>query len=610
MTGKTTNTILVLMLIGIALGAALGFLIPGVMLSVSVIGELFVSALQLIVMPLIVTGIIAGVASLGRVRRLGRPLITALVYFVGTTALAVGIGLVLAMFILPGGGVSTAGAALPREMAALKSTGISDILLSFIPTSLPQAVIEGQYLGMIVFSLFFGGVLATLGARGRLVGDFVRGVREVILRLVYVILYAAPIGLLSVAGTIVAKNSGSLGELSGSLSYYLLTLGAGLLIHTIIVLPVILRFLGHRSPLGYFRNMTPALSTALATGSSAVAFPLTYTGVVDKNRVDSRAGALALPLGMTMNLNGTAMYVVIAALFIAQAFGMSLSALQIILIAVVSILVSLGAASIPHAGIFLLVFVLRAGGFPPEAYAGIGLIVAVDWLFDRFRAVVNVWGDAVGAAVVATALETEVPRERGATRAQPRKAVPTKKVMHVPAGSRESDREKVPPTPRPRRDRGRPPGAADQRDRTRTPTAGAARGPSRPQRRTEPATHDRPSRQRTERKREPRRVDSPGPASAMTREERAPSTPTETKPAVPSITPSEDVVPSREATKPVPPPAEAPAPEYGRRKARRGRVVKNGQPPASQDEPKTSNGQEEFPLDDISFGRRKKKRHR
>ena len=608
MTRKTTNTILLLMLAGVTLGAALGYYVPDFMLAISVIGTLFISALQLVVMPLIVAGIIVGVASLGEARRLGRPLITTLAYFVVTTALAVGIGLGLAMLLLPGWGVSTIGATLPTEVARLKSTGFSDFLLAFIPTSLPQAVIEGQYLAIIVFSLFFGGVLATLGQRGRVVVDFFKGISEVVLKLVYLILYVAPIGLFSVVGTVVARNSGSLGELSGSLSYYLLVLGAGLLIHSVIVLPLLLKFVGRRSPLGYFGNMVPALSTALATGSSVAALPVTYAGVVDKNKVDSRAGALTLPLGMTMNLNGTAMYLAIAALFVAQAFGMSLSAVQIISIAAVSVLVSLGAAAIPHAGILLLPFVLRAAGFPQEVYAGIGLIIAVDWLFDRFRAVVNVWGDSVGAAVVATALEPKTARERGPARVQPRKVALTEETARARTGSRRRDREPARPAQRPRHDKGRPPGARDQRERTRTTRASATTGRTRPGRQAEPATRDRSSYHRPERKSEPRRADSLRPMTARTREETAPSTAIDTKLAAPGEDRAGDTAPLQKAIEQESPPVETPSPEYGRLKTRRGRIVKNGQPPTERGESDASKGEEEFSLENITFGRQKKKR--
>ena len=175
MTGKATNTILLLMLAGIILGAALGYYVPDVMLAISVIGTLFISALQLVVMPLIVAGIIVGVASLGEARRLGRPLITTLAYFVVTTTLAVGIGLGLAMLLLPGWGVSIVGATLPMEVARLKSMGFSDFLLAFIPTSLPQAVIEGQYLGIIVFSLFFRRRIGHSRAKGESCRRFFQG---------------------------------------------------------------------------------------------------------------------------------------------------------------------------------------------------------------------------------------------------------------------------------------------------------------------------------------------------------------------------------------------------------------------------------------------------
>ncbi len=611
MTGKATNTIFLLIPAGVALGAVLGYYVPDVMLSISVIGTLFISALQLIVTPLIVAAVVVGVASLGDVRRVGRPLITALVYFVATTAVAVGIGLVLALLLLPGWGVSTIGATLPMEVARLKPMVFSDILLSLIPTSFPGAVIEEQYLGIIVSSLLFGGVLATLRQRGRLVVDFFRAVSEVILKLIHLILYAAPIGLFSVVGTVVARDSYSLGELSGSLSYYLLTLGAGLLIHSVIVLPLVLKLIARRSALTYFGNMVPALSTALATGSSSAALPVTFAGVVDKNKVDSRAGALTLPLGMTLNLNGTALHLTIAALFVAQAFGMSLSAVQMISIVVVSILVSFGAAAIPHAGILLLVFVLRAAGFPPEAYAGIGLIVAVDWLFDRFRAVVNVWGDSVGAAVVATALRPKAARETGAAAPpQQRKAAVTEETARTRIGSRRRDREPAHATQRPRRDKGTAPDFRDQREKSRTTRAKGSTGHGRAERQAEPEPRDRPSSHRPDHKSEPGRAGSLGPTTAPASQDTVPSTTIGAEQTAPGEDWAVDSAPAVKAAEQETPPAEVPPSEYGRRKTRRGRIVKNGQPSPERDESDASKGEKEFPLQNISFGRRKKKRSR
>jgi len=641
MTDKTTNTILILTLIGIILGAVIGYYFPGVMLAISVIGVLFMRALQLLVVPLVVVGIIAGVASLGNVRKLGRPLVTTVIYFASTTALAVGLGLVLATLVQPGRGANIMGAVSPGEVAALKSTGIIDILLSLIPFSLPQAVIEGRYLGIIVASLFFAGVLVTLGRRGRIVVDFFKVVREVILKLVYIIIYAAPVGLFSLIGTTIAENSTSLDKLSGGLLYYSLTIGAGLLIHAIIVLPLALRFFGHRSPLRYFSNMAPALSTALATGSSAVAFPVVYTGVVDKNKVDSRAGSLVLPLGMTLNLNGTAMHVAIGALFISQAFGMNLSAVQIITIAAVSILISLGASSIPNIGILLLVIVMRIAGFPLEAYAGIGLIIIVDWFFDRFRAVVNVWGDAIGAAVVAAEFEPKAARgER--IRPQLRKIIPSERKIRPPVTTRRSDRGQARTSQRPRR---------DDRDRKRTVTS-SERSRNQVARNTRLGTRDRSARQRPEHKRESRQTVAPKSTIRPGGKEKAPFMPDDSRRATPVE--SGDIAPSREKiehektplaahpvrlsgkTKPEPdrslakddvvvnpshdtphtesrqetPPAQTLRTEYGRSKVRRRRLVKDDHSKTSQDESDKVNAQEEFPIENISFGRQRKKRHR
>lgn len=400
-TENKAPVILVWILLGVILGAGGGYFFPSFMLAIDVIGKLFLHALQLLVIPLLSAGIIVGVTSFPAVRKLGRPLWVALAYFVGTTVVAVGIGAILAVLLLPGWGVPLLSTSLPDAVISLRAMSFSDILVSIIPTNLPQAVITGQYLGIILFSFFFGAVLTTLGRRGTVVVDFFKGVREVILKLVGILLYVAPLGLFSLVGAIVAANLGSLSELSGNLSYYLLAVTAGLAVHGLVVLPLVLKFLGRRSLVKFFKNMIPAFSTALATGSSVAAFPVTYSNVVESNSVDNRAGSLVLPLGMSLNLNGTAMHLAIAALFLAQMFDVTLSFLQVVLLLGMSVAVSFAAQSVPYAGILMVIFVIRAVGFPAEVYAGLGVIVLVEWLFERFRAVVNVWGDAVGAAVVA-----------------------------------------------------------------------------------------------------------------------------------------------------------------------------------------------------------------
>jgi Na+/H+-dicarboxylate symporter len=190
------------------------------------------------------------------------------------------------------------------------------------------------------------------------------------------------------------------------LGLYAVTVIVGLLIHAVLVLPLILHLFGKKNPLTYFANMAQSLATAFTTASSSVSLPVTMECVVDRNRVDSRAASFVLPLGATINMDGTALYEAVAAIFIAQIYGIDLSVGQQVVIFLTATLASIGAAGIPHAGTVTMVFVLTAVGLPLE---GIGLIWAIDWFLDRCRTTVNVWGDSVGAAVIA---ETREIKER------------------------------------------------------------------------------------------------------------------------------------------------------------------------------------------------------
>ena len=264
-------------------------------------------------------------------------------------------------------------------------------------------------LPLIVVSLIFGAVLTTLGQKGKSLIEFFKGLNAATMRIVEIILYFAPVGILALIGGIVAENRDTLGQLASGLGLYALTVIVGLLIHAVIILPMILKVFGRKNPLRYFVNMIQSLATAFTTASSSVTLPVTFECVVDRNHVDSRAASFVLPLGATINMDGTALYEAVAAIFIAQIYGIDLSAGQQIVIFLTATLASIGAAGIPHAGTVTMVFVLSAVGLPLE---GIGLIWAIDWFLDRCRTTVNVWGDSVGAAIIG---QTREIRERPAT---------------------------------------------------------------------------------------------------------------------------------------------------------------------------------------------------
>ncbi|MFH1372539.1 MAG: dicarboxylate/amino acid:cation symporter [bacterium] len=399
---KTGNIILVGMIGGAVLGVACGYWFPDFLLAIRFIGTIFLNALKMVVIPLIVASIIVGVTSLGDIRKLGGTALKTMLYYLVTTGFSVLVGIILVNIIQPGSGVEAFDAYVPEKVVESQGKTFVDVVVGLVPDNIFKAAAEGKVLPLIVFSLLFGGVLTAIGDKGKPVIDFFVGLNAAIMKIVHLIICFAPVGIFALIGAIVADKRDSLAEMVAGLGLYAVTVVAGLLIHAIITLPLILRYLGHKKPFPYFVNMGQALATAATTASSSATLPITIECVVEKNKINSRAAAFVLPLGATINMDGTALYEAVAALFIAQVFGIELTIGQQVVIFLTATLVSIGAAGIPEAGLVMMVIVLAAVGLPLE---GIGLLWAIDWFLDRCRTTVNVWGDSIGAAVISQTAE-------------------------------------------------------------------------------------------------------------------------------------------------------------------------------------------------------------
>lgn len=402
MTGRTGKIILINMVLGAILGAFGGFYAGDFFIKTDFIGKIFLNSLMMVVIPLIMASMIVGVTSLGDIRKLGRTSGKTLLYYLTTTGIAVFIGLVLVNIIQPGSGIERWQAEVPDMVKQSGTKSISDLILSLIPRNIFKSAADGDILPLIIFSLIFGAVLTAIGEKARTVIDFFEGVNLAFMKIVNLIIYFAPVGVMSLIGAIVAKNRETFDQLLAGLGMYSLTVIIGLTIHAVIVLPLILKFFGKRKPHQYAFNMGPALATAFTTASSSATLPITIECAVEKNNVDKRASSFVLPLGATINMDGTALYEAVAAMFIAQIHGIDLTVGQQVIVFLTATLASVGAAGIPHAGTVMMVMVLQAVNLPLE---GIGLIFAVDWFLDRCRTTVNVWGDSVGAAVIAETKE-------------------------------------------------------------------------------------------------------------------------------------------------------------------------------------------------------------
>jgi solute carrier family 1 (high affinity glutamate transporter) protein 1 len=432
---NSNKIILIGILFGIILGVILGYTLGEKMLWSAFFGKLFLNALRMIVIPLIITSMVTGVAGLGDIRKLGGTAVKTLGYYFLTTFASVIIGIICVNLIQPGVGQSIF-FQKGETVADAGAFSIMGFFLNLIPTNIFTAMAETDILPLIIFSLFFGAVLTTVGEKGKMLVAFFDGLNDVIMKMVHLIMWIAPIGVFGlVAGKIAeasipalsVENFESIRALisvysqkgaelytlaaepltrgGGQQIYiellkvgkYSLTVLTGLAIHAIIILPLILRFLGRRNPIQYGYGVFQAVATAFSTASSSATLPVTLDCVQKNNNVSPKAASFVLPLGATINMDGTALYEAVAAIFIAQLYGIELTFAQQVIIVLTATLAAVGAAGIPQAGLVTMVIVLQSVNLPIE---GIASILAVDWLLDRFRTAVNVWGDTVGAAVI------------------------------------------------------------------------------------------------------------------------------------------------------------------------------------------------------------------
>lgn len=512
--GKQSN-LLFGIIIAIVLGTLTGGFFPGIGMKVAIIGDAFLNALMMLVVPLVIFSMIVGITGLGNIRQLGSLGRRTVLYYMFTTAISVTFGLILVNLIQPGKGISPGethenlsyrvsgtdnrtvvfrGGALEKSgysekykivlldqnvqgsIATITDSAITvklwesrasgdrfyiisedgtrlpfrrieDRLVSkepevqpsgngieialpvsaalrgkqdgdiggtleevlignaetgkqgMIPRNIFAAMANMEILPLIIFSLLFGAALTVLGKKASSAISIISALNDTVMQLIHWIMIVTPIGIFG----LIAARIGQAGGFSGfwpellALGKYSLTVMLGLAFHAFIVLPLLLRIAGQRNPLKYASGVGPALLNALSTASSSATLPLTLQGVEEENNVSNRTASFVLPLGATINMDGTAMYEAVAAMFIAQVYGIELNFLMQGVIFLTATLAAIGAAGIPEAGLVTMVIVLEAAGLPVE---GIGLLLAIDWLLDRFRTTVNVWGDSIGAGII------------------------------------------------------------------------------------------------------------------------------------------------------------------------------------------------------------------
>ncbi len=388
-------------LIMLLAGGLIGYFFPGVTVYTNWLGEIFLRALNMIIVPLIFCSITTGVASVGSSGNLGRLGLKTMGFYIFSTLVAILTGLVLVNTIKPGIGADL-GFIEPVKGIAAQSDSFSQTLIKIVPTNIIEALAQGQMLSIIFFSILFGYFLTRIGEKpGRLLTDVINSILDVIMKITMLIIKLAPLGIFSITAKVIAQqliNGNGIEEILSRLGLYMLTVLAGILFHFLITLSLAMKLIGKVNPIKHLRNMATPLLTAFSTSSSNATLPLTMEAVENNDGVSNKIASFTLPLGATINMNGTALYECVAVVFIAQAYGIDLSLGQQMIVVFTSLLAAIGSAGIPMAGLVMMAVVLRAVGLPLE---GIGLLLAVDRILDMFRTTLNVYGDTCAAVVIA-----------------------------------------------------------------------------------------------------------------------------------------------------------------------------------------------------------------
>ena len=371
------------------------------------LGTIFMNALKMLIVPLIMSSIITGVAGISDGNAMGRLGGKTLLYYLTTSLLAIIVGLVMVNIMNPG---LVDGEPAKEVVAFLDETDTSDIaarvqgrgtgdiveiFIRMVPVNIVAAAAEGKMLGLIFFSLLFGYYMTRItGSPARTLKDFWQGVFDVMLKITDWVMKFAPLGVFALVAKVVASTG--FAAFQPLMVFFFTVLGA-LVVHALVVLPLMLRLLGRVSPLRHFQAMSPALLTAFSTASSSATLPITMECVEKRAGVSNRTTSFVLPLGATVNMDGTALYECVAAMFIAQAYGIELGFATQFTIVLVALLTSIGVAGIPAASLVAITIILTAIGLPIEA---VGLILAVDRVLDMCRTSVNVFSDSCGAVLV------------------------------------------------------------------------------------------------------------------------------------------------------------------------------------------------------------------
>jgi Na+/H+-dicarboxylate symporter len=402
-----TNRILIAMVAGIAVGSLCNlllassgvpqsfqaivseYLIGGVF---DVVGRIFVASLKLLVVPLVFVSLVCGSSSLGESSRMGPIAVKTLGFYLVTTAIAVSAALFFAVLVSPGSGVEMVGEA---NFQAKEAPPLNDVLVDIVPSNPVQAMADGKMLQIIVFALLFGFAISHAGEAGRRMADFFSDMEVIVMKMVEVLMKLAPYGVFALLGKLFAGMG--IAAILDLARYFLTVLGV-LLFHGLITYSLMLRGFTGLSPRILFNKIRPVWAFAFSTASSGATLPVTLRTVERRLGVHNSVAGFTIPLGATINMDGTAIMQGVATVFIAQVYGVDLTLGAYVTVILTATLASVGTAAVPGVGLITLALVLEQAGLPVE---GIALIIGIDRLLDMVRTAVNVTGDATVSVIVA-----------------------------------------------------------------------------------------------------------------------------------------------------------------------------------------------------------------
>ncbi len=393
---KKRLTLTQLIFLGLFLGALAGAVFGKSILPLAnLLAELFLRLLRMAIMPLILTSIISGVVSVGSAAGLGRLSLKTFGYYILSSLLAILTGQVLVNLFRPGDGANIPLGDAPAHIAAAQQSP-ADLLLRIIPENPFASLAQGDVLPVIFFSLLFGYFITRLQHEQReQLGGFFHAAFEAMLKMTLFVVWAAPLGVFGIVARIIASTGFAAFR---PLGFYFGVVLLGLAIHGLVNLPLLLILIGRVNPFKHYRGMPSALMMAFSTCSTMVTLPLTFEAVTGNSKVSEKVANFVLPIGATVNMDGTALYECVATIFIAQVYGYHLSLSAQAIIVATALLASIGAASVPMSGLVMMSIILKAVGLPLE---GVVIILAVDRILDMFRTTINVLSDSCGAVIVA-----------------------------------------------------------------------------------------------------------------------------------------------------------------------------------------------------------------